>query len=59
MVDISSLWSKHCSQNWGGNGAVSGDISIVQSRAEKLKATGELHVVLSHLQDAEYIHITI
>ncbi|PNF28018.1 hypothetical protein B7P43_G13849 [Cryptotermes secundus] len=39
MVDISSLWSKHCSENWGDDGDINGDISILQSRAEKLKAT--------------------
>lgn len=55
MVDISSLWSKHCSENWGDDGDIRGDISILQSRAEKLKATGELHVILSHFQDTEYV----
>ena len=48
MVDISSLWSKSCCQNWGDDDHNEGDdndsnrISVVKSRVEKLKAMGQL-----------------
>lgn len=56
MVDMSSLWRKFCCQNWGGDDDghnESGDndsnrLSVLQSRVEKLKATGQLvcHLLL-------------
>ena len=55
MVDISSLWSKCCRQNWGvdkdhneGDNNDSNRISVLQSRVETLKATGQLvcHLLL-------------
>ncbi|XP_021915507.1 uncharacterized protein LOC110827800 isoform X2 [Zootermopsis nevadensis] len=39
VTDISSLWTEHCSQNWDDAGDASESISILQSRAEQLKAT--------------------
>jgi hypothetical protein len=47
VADISSLWTKYCSQNWGESGGDSKSISVLQSRAEKLKATGQLCVILT------------
>jgi len=55
VVDISSLWSKCCCQDWGvdvdrneGSDNDSNRISVLQSRVEKLKATGQLvyHLLL-------------
>lgn len=51
-VDISSLWSKCCRQNWGVGDHKEGDdndsnkMSVLQSRVEKLKATGQLFCYL-------------
>jgi len=50
-VDISSLWRKCCCQNWGVNDDDNEDddndsnrMSVLRSRVEKLRATGQLVV---------------